>query len=176
MNWCLFRKPSNVKDCSQDFFQAKRGLNNILVNHFIVADSLFANSSKLVPHSRIVAWAGNYDISICSTNKSVVYVRLKRNYVKNDIFLLPTHPQWRLQSENFFWLSSYVSDDTRARRSSKTAAAAASTNLNFRARDLPKPFVFYLVLLVQSSDTYIVLEWTKIPRNRMGKVFATFHN
>ena len=44
-------KPSNVKDCSQDFFQAKRGLNNILVNHFIVADSLFANSSKLVPHA-----------------------------------------------------------------------------------------------------------------------------
>lgn len=69
-----------------------------------------------------------------------------------------------------------MSDDTRATRSSKTAAAAASTNLNFRARDLPKPFVFYLVLLVQSSDTYIVLEWTKIPRNRMGKVFATFHN
>ena len=36
--------------------------------------------------------------------------------------------------------------------------------------------MFYLVLLVQSSDTYIVLEWTEIPRNRMGKVFATFHN
>lgn len=69
-----------------------------------------------------------------------------------------------------------MSDDTRATRSSKTAAAAASTNLNFRASDLPKPSSLYLVLLVQSSDTYIVLEWTKIPRNRMGKVFATFHN
>lgn len=113
---------------------------------------------------------------VAPTYKSVVYVRLERNYVKNDIFLLPTHPQWRLRSEYFFWLCSYVRDDTRATRSNKTAAAAASTNLNFRASDLPKPFMFYLVLLVQSSDTYIVLEWSKNPRNRIGKVFATFHN
>lgn len=69
-----------------------------------------------------------------------------------------------------------MSDDTRATRSSKTAAAAASTNLNFRASDLPKPSILYLVLLVQSSDTYIVLEWTKDPRKRMGRVFATFHD
>ena len=69
-----------------------------------------------------------------------------------------------------------MSDDTRATRSSKTAAAAASTNLNFGASDPPKPSILYLVLLVQSSDTYIVLEWTKDPRKRMGKVFATFHD
>ena len=93
---------------------------------------------------------------VAPTYKSVVYVRLERNYVKNDIFLLPTHPQWRLRSEYFFWLCSYVRDDTRATRSNKTAAAAASTNLNFRASDLPKPSILHPVLLVQSSDTYIV--------------------